>query len=118
MKKIILLIFLVCLTSSVVYAAEFKATEKQIKEAKHVRMAAQQMGFDQASPEELVISVVQAENPTKELSESELKKMACIYKKNMEIQFDAPLEVLARYLNDDEFLKETTAKFEKECSAK
>ena len=118
MKKIILLVSLICLTSSIAFANEFKVTEKQIKEAKHVRMAAQQMGLDQASPEELVISVFQAENPTKELSESELKKMACIYKKNMEIQFDAPLEELARYLNDDEYLKEMTEKFEKECSVK
>ena len=116
MKKILLLASIICLTSSIVYAAEFKATEEQIKEAKHVRMAAQKMWLDQASPEELVISVVQAEDPTRELSESELKKMACIYKKNMEIQFDAPVEILARYLNDDEFLKEMTQKFESECS--
>ena len=116
MKKVLLLISYICLTTSMVSASEFTPTEKQIKEAKHVRMAAQQMGLDKTSPEELVISVVQKENPAKELSESELRKMACIYKKNMEIQFDAPLEVLARYLNDDLFLNEMTEKFERECS--
>ena len=115
MKKILPLLLFISFLPCTAFSGQFKATPEILKEAAHIRAAAISMGMNKADPKTVIGQFGEIGGVEREFTEAEIEALSCVYKKTQELQFTGPIEVFARFLNDEDFEKQTIEMFEKEC---
>jgi len=110
-KHIIILSALTLLYSTA--QAEYQVTQADIEQATKTRAMGMQIGLDKLSPEQWMTMATSMTADQIALTDDEKQAMACIAEQEIIIQYQAPIEVYARYLADKDFAAETASEHQK-----